>query len=169
MKPIIVAAVMLATAGLAAAQAPQRVPDRQIVLPPMGDFVPGYQQHAGRQSIVEFVPRGQTVQRYTKIITLNTFPVPPGMTEAAALAGFAKRYQAACSGTTYTVVPLANGNAGVRLDCARNPQTGKRETVFARAVAMHPEMAIVQYMTTYLTMPPEAQAARDFLGKVTVR
>lgn len=171
MKSALIAAALTSVlAPAAVAQLPQqRVPDRQVELPPLPGFVPGYSKRVGRQSIVEFVPRGQTVQRYSKMVTLTTFPVAPGMTEAAVLGGFAKRYQAACGGTTVSVVPLGNGRAGVRMDCSRNPTTGKRETVFARAVSMNPEMAIVQYMTTYLTMPAEAQFAREFLGKVTVR
>lgn len=167
MKPVLIAVAALA--ALTPATAQQRVPNRQVALPPLPGFVPGYSQRAGRQSIVELVPRGQTVQRYTKMVTLNTFPVAPGMTANQTLVNFANRYQAACPRTTAAVMNLGGGNQGVRLDCPRNPKTGKRETVFARAVAMSPEMAIVQYMTTYLAMPGEAAFARDFLGRVSVR
>lgn len=165
--------IMIATTAMAmapaTAQVRQRVPDRQIVLPPIGNFVPVHNQRVGRQSIVEFVPRGQSVRSYTKMVTLNTFPVALGTTADATLANFAQRYQAACRGTRVAVINLGAGNRGVRMDCSRNPRTGRPETVFARAVSMKPEMAIVQYMTTYVAMPGEAAYARDFLGRVAVR
>ena len=142
---------------------------RQVDLRPPADFVVANTQRQGTSQTVEWVPRGQTVQRYNKVITLNTFVAKPGLTPSTVLTAFAQRYRAACPRAAVAPIILGGGNTGVRIDCPRTPRTGKPETVFARAVAAYPAMAIVQYATTYYTMPAEAAQARDFLGRVAVR
>lgn len=157
---------LLATTPVALAA---QVPDRQVLLPPAPGFVPGYSAKQGRQTIVEFVPKGETVKRFTRMITLQTVPAPRGMTDAQFLAGFAKTYIARCPRAKAIVVPFSNRQAGVRIDCPRHPATGQAETVFARAIAIAPEMAIVHYTSKAFVLPKEAGWARDFLGRVTVR
>lgn len=177
MKPLALIATFVLTSAPAAAQygpsparpAPPAGRTKQVQLPPIPNFVVGHSQRAGTSQIVEFVPRGQTVQRYNKMITLSSFVVKPGVTPPAILSAFAQRYRAACPRASVSPIVLGGGNGGVRIDCPRHPKTGKPETVFARAVSAYPAMAIVQYMTTYFTMPAEAAQARDFLGRVSVR
>lgn len=140
-----------------------------VALPQVPGFQIGSQQQAGRAVLVELVPTGQTVQRYTKMITLVTTPGAGQMPSANFVTLFAKRYLATCPGSRATPVPMGKGLAGIRIDCSRHPKTGKPETVFARALPVGPDMALVQYMTTYMTMPAEAQFARTYLGSVTLR
>lgn len=142
---------------------------RQVYIPPIPNWTVGHSQRVGTNQIVEWVPRGQTVHRYTKMITLNSFVPRPGVTPNAVLSNFAQRYRAACPRTTVVPVRLSSGYSGVRMDCPRNPTTGRPETVFARALSVYPAMAIIQYMTTYVTMPTEAAQAREFLGRVGIR
>lgn len=156
--------IALAAPGGAVAQ----VPDRQVYLPPAPDFVPGYSTRQGRQTLVELVPKGQTVKNFTRMITLQTAPAPRGMTEQNYIAAFAKGYVARCPRAKAIVVPMAR-SAGVRIDCPRHPATGRPETVFARAIAMPPEMAIVHYTSKTFMAPKEAGWAREYLGRVAVR
>ena len=151
----------------AAPPAPNRT--RQVDIRPPADFVVANTQRQGTTQIVEWVPRGQTARSYDKVITLNTFVAKPGLTPPAVLSAFAQRYRAACPRATVAPIVLGGGNTGVRIDCPRTPRTGKPETVFARAIAAYPAMAIVQYATTYFTMPAEATHAREFLARVAVR
>ncbi len=160
--------VLAAIAALPVAL-PAQVPDRQVFLPPAPGFVPGYSAKQGRQSIIEFVPKGETVKKFTRMITLQTLPAPRGMTDAQFLAGFTKTYLSRCPRAKAIVVPMAGKQAGVRIDCPRHPATGQPETVFARTIAIAPEMAIVQYTSKAFVLPKEAGWARDFLGRVTVR
>ncbi|UVO49319.1 hypothetical protein M0208_01845 [Sphingomonas sp. SUN019] len=146
-----------------------QVPNRQVYLPPTPGFVPGYSARQGRQTLVELVPKGQTVKNFTRMITLQTAPVPRGMTEQNYIAAFAKGYVTRCPRARAIVVPLLNRAAGVRIDCPRHPATGQSETVFARAIAMPPEMAIVHYTSKAFVLPKEAGWARDYLGRVAVR
>jgi len=157
-------AALLLAQGAAA-----QIPNRQVIMPPTPDFVPGYQARQGRQTIVEFVPRGQTVRNFTRMITLQTMPVAPGLTAASALARFGQGYVGRCPRASARTVPLSNGASGIRIDCPRHPATGRAETVFVRAIAMPPEMALVHITTKYFTMPAEAGWARDYLGRVGIR
>ena len=140
-----------------------------VALPQVPGFQVGNQQQSGRAVLVELVPVGETVQRFTKMITLQTTPGAGQTSSATYVAMFAKRYLASCPGSTATPVPMGKAAAGIRIDCSRHPKTGKPETVFARAFPAGPDMAMVQYMTAYLTMPTEAQFARTYLGSVTLR
>ena len=146
-----------------------QVPNRQVYLPPTPDFVPGYSARQGRQTLVELVPKGQTVKNFTRMISFQTAPAPRGVTEQVYVAAFTKGYIARCPGAKAIVVPMANRTAGVRIDCPRHPATGQSETVFARAIAMLPEMAIVHYTSKAFVLPKEASWARDYLGRVAVR
>lgn len=140
-----------------------------IALPQVAGFHIGNQQQAGRAVLVELVPVGQTVQRFDKMITLQTTPGGSQVSSATYVATFAKRYLATCPGATAAAVTMGKNLAGIRIDCSRHPKTGKPETVFARALPVGPDMALVQFMTAYMTMPAEAQWARNYLGSVTLR
>ena len=140
-----------------------------VSLPQVAGFHIGNQQQAGRAVLVELVPVGQTVQRFDKMITLQTTPGGSQVSSATYVAMFAKRYLATCPGATAVAVTMGKNLAGIRIDCSRHPKTGKSETVFARALPVGPDMALVQFMTAYMTMPAEAQWARTYLGSVTLR
>lgn len=140
-----------------------------VALPQVAGFHIGNQQQAGRAVLVELVPVGQTVQRYDKMITLRTTADAGRIPSATYVATFAKRYMATCPGSTANAVNMGGGTAGIRIDCSRHPNTGKPETVFARALPVGPDMALVQFMTAYMTMPAEAQWARNYLGSITLR
>lgn len=166
MKPIALAASALAALA-ASTTFHANSQDRQVTLPPAPGFVIGNQQRAGRQILVELVPQGQSVNAYTKMISLQTFPdvaatTPPGMFANE----WARRYVAACPRASSTLVPMAGGASGVRIDCPRHPNTGKPETVFARVFPVGRDMALAHVTMKYLAMPREAQWARDYLGRV---
>lgn len=173
MKPLVpmIAAAVMALAPTSAAAQPRGPQPRmqQLMLKPPGNFVVGHSQRVGTQQIVEWVPRGQTVKRYTKMITLNSFVPRAGIGPSSVMESFSSRYRNACRGTRVSHMSLGGGKTGIRMDCPRSPMTGKPETVFARAIPMRPAMAIVQYMTTYTAPPGEAAFAREFLGNASVR
>ncbi len=160
---------LIAVAVVAVPVAAQPGRTRQVQLPPLPGFVPGHGQRVGNQQIVEFVPRGQTVQRYTKMVTMTSFPARPGISTDALLRAFVQRYNGGCPGARVAAMNLGGGNRGARIDCVRHPRTGKPETNFVRVVDARPAVAIVSYMTAYAPSPTEAYFARDFLGRVAVR
>ncbi len=121
-----------------------------LLAPADSRFVFGWEAPAGH-GMREYVPRGETVENWTRMVTLQRFGYRAGMTPAAVLARTAALMQAACPGATVTPgesVPLAGHvSATIRVDCPRNPQTGKPETMFARAVLGDDALHMVQAAT----------------------
>jgi hypothetical protein len=166
MKTIAVAAglaVAFASSGMLAPASAQR----QVSLPAAPGFVIGNQQRAGRQILVELVPAGQSVNRYTKMISLQTFPnvaatVPPG----SFMNAFTRRYLAACPRAQAQMMSLGGGKSGMRIQCPLHPNTGKPETVFARAFPVGRDMAMTHVTLKYVAMPGDAAWARDYVARV---
>lgn len=167
MKPIVILAVATILLGSPATAQPGRT--RQLYLPPLAGFGPPQGQRAGQSQMIEMVPRGQSLQRYSKIVTVTTFPARPGISADQLLRAFTQRYVAGCPRAQVRPIDLGGGNRGARIDCTRHPRTGRPETTFVRAAVGQPAVAIASYMTTYFTMPGEATVARDFLGRIGFR
>jgi hypothetical protein len=116
------------------------------------------------------VPKGETVEDFTKMVSLQTAPNLGTVPEAAFLEQFGEKYSAACPNTAATDVPFGAGGArGLRLDCPRHPATGTMETVFVRVLDLGQDLGIVQITLRTFPMPADAQWARDYLGRVTVQ
>ncbi len=63
-----------------------------VGLPPVEGFVVGYQQTAGPQSIEERVPRGETVQDWSRMITTLKLTWAEGVLDAVALCSAASAH-----------------------------------------------------------------------------
>jgi hypothetical protein len=162
-------------AAFAFAQSPpdkvpdRQVADRQVALPAEDGLVVGHQARQGRAVLVELVPRGETVRRFTRMVTLQTLPGLARIPEADVLARFAARYREGCPRAASEAFGRENGFEGVRIDCPLHPRTGRMETVFARLLALDPDRAMVQITLTQVPQPADARWARDYLGRVAVR
>lgn len=169
MHPIGLAALAavacLAFSGAVPAQEGRAVPERKVELPAETGLVVGHQARQGRAVLVELVPAGESVQRYTRMVTLQTMPGMGGISEGEILGRFTDLYRARCPKSTSA--PLAP--SGIRIDCPLHPATGRMETVFARALDLAPDGAIVHITLTTLPMPADSRWARDYLARVAVR
>lgn len=157
-------ALPLLTALLTAAALPAAA--QQIAMPSPPGFVLGYEGRQGANLVREFVPRGQTVKNYTKMLSMHRLAGMGRVPEKTFAIEWAKRYIAACPGATPTAVPFGTTAAGIRIDCRRHPRSGKPDTVIARAIRTGPDMTLVFATFRYLPAPREAQWARDQLGAV---
>lgn len=96
----------------------------------------------------EFVARGETVKDWTRMLTVQTLPWRMGLTPTGVLRMVANGMEAACGGATSSPIDAATldgrDGATIRVDCPRNPQTGKAETMFARAVQGDRSITMVQ-------------------------
>ncbi|KQO58670.1 hypothetical protein [Sphingomonas sp. Leaf257] len=123
-------------------------PVTEHIAPPVpSDFVLGF---AGRgpAPIREYVPRGQTVERWTRMVTVLQLGWKPGMGPRRYAELWAQSMQRACPGTTVGEMrdtPLAgHESVTLRLDCPRNPQTGQAEMVIGRYVTGGEQLHNVQ-------------------------
>ncbi len=134
---------------------------------PMADgFVVGYRQTAQMGAIEERVPRGETVQDWSRMVTLLTMNVD--MTPEAYLDAFARQIATACPGAT--VGPRTASITGAyksldgRTDCALNPGTGKPETFFYRIFAAGGRLYMAQVAFRRVANASDAAWARSQLS-----
>jgi hypothetical protein len=142
------AATLLIGCGIAVAAQPAVDAENLIVSPP-ADFKVGYDSRDANKSITEFVPAQETVEDWTRMLTVQVFR--HAKVEAAAfLQGIGKGYVAACPGTTVRGNGIHTGQVNgyvvsmLILQCPTNPATGKPETTIFRAIKGNDALYVVQ-------------------------
>ena len=135
-------AILAALAVLAAG------PAERLVAPLPAGFVVGYRAAQGEVSMEERIPQGETVDAWTRMITLQRF----GGTAVSArglLQNIAASLGRGCPGGTTSAIVEATLDgrryASMRANCPLNPGTGKPETFFARTVSGADALYSVQY------------------------
>jgi hypothetical protein len=156
-----IACLAVAAAALASPAAAEK-----LALPPAPGFIAGHHATQGRLTIDEYVPRGESVQRWTRMITVQRISGLGNVPAPQFVAEIAKRYVAGCRGKATGLAVPFGAAAGARLDCPRNPMTGAPETLFIRAIPGGGDMFCVQIAFRGIPMPRETQWARDYLGRV---
>lgn len=150
----------LMIAMLPAAQESER-----LVWPVAQGFVVAHHQETAQVSIEEQVPKGETVENWTRMITqLRRGPVDP-MQFAI---GMASSWRQACTGAKASDPVAGPRGVDIRIDCPRNPQTGKPETMFQRTVAGEGRLYILQ--VAFRSTPDAKQAvwAKAQLDRATL-
>ena len=138
------------------------------------DFHSDFQAENAFQSIEEFVPEGETVEDWTQMVTVQKFNIPNRAMPAEVLLNrLAAGMKAACPGTVAapieTTTLQGRSVSELRLDCPSNPQTGKPETMFARAIADDAHLHVVQ--VAYRSTPTESEKrwAQEYLDTVSLQ
>jgi hypothetical protein len=129
-------AIVLSGIAAAAAAAPAEWSGR----PPAAGFVVGFDKANAEQAIVERIPAGETVERWTRMLTSQRFigrASDPGPRQL--LVNIQNLLARACPGgsTTQIVAMTVSGRPAARMrsDCPLNPQSGLPETFFIIAFA----------------------------------
>jgi hypothetical protein len=145
----------------------QANPER-LASPPLPDFITAHSASNASQSIREEIPRGETVQAWTRMITTQRFV---GLARTATPAQYAQNVMAAvpqaCPGAR--VSPLSNlsisGRSAVRfqLDCPRSAG-GRPETFILQAIAGSSDMHVKQVAWRGGTTPARLAWGRQFLA-----
>lgn len=165
-KKLMLAAVMLPLA----AQAAQAVERASFGEPPK-DFKIGYQIQQNGMIMVELVPQKQTVDNWTQMITLQSMAsANPGAE------GFrnnmANLWQNVCPKSSFNPIIEGeeNGYSGAlwQLTCEHNPQTGKPEYTWFKAIQGNDSLYVKQYAFRYAPNKKEIHNALDQLRKFTV-
>ena len=112
-------------------------------------FVEGHRVERPYGMIVEWVPEGETVQSWTRIITVQRFgEAATRQRPREVIANMARDLPASCpggvSGAVETLRVSGRQAARFRADCALNPGTGLPETLFALAIAGERDMHMFQ-------------------------
>ena len=135
---------------------------------PPADFETGYQASQGGQTIVELVPKGQTVQNWERMVTLQTFA---GDTRSVIdfRRAVSDGWRSACPGGN--TINLSEGQengypfAFWQMTCERNPQSGRPEYTWIKAMRGERALYVAQYAFRHLPSRAElTDAARRLRG-----
>ncbi len=167
------AALTLATIGAMIGATSAHAQER-LAFPREPGFVMGFDKANATQSIQEWVPTGETVERWSRMLTHQRFTgtIQQGQTPAGLLEWISNQIKVACPGAQASAVTSASrfGRTGARMKsvCPLNKATGKPETTFYRAFAGARDMHVAQ--VAFRSVPDAAGEAwaRAYLDKVLV-
>lgn len=160
--------LILAAALLSVPAAAQAAEQASFGAAPKG-FKTGHQAGNGSGSIVELVPQKQDIRNWTQMVTQQTFR---GNVQSAA--GFrsvlSNLWQNVCPKSSITHLAEGEENgypfALWKMSCADNPQTGKPEYTWVKAVRGSEGLYVKQYAFRYAPDSAQSNAAvtqlRDF-------
>jgi hypothetical protein len=142
--------------------------DEHLALPMQPGFETAHQQQAQTGSIEERVPRGETVEDWSRMVTL--LQLYTDMPPETYLANFTANVGSACPGTktvpaTKTMVAGHKMLEG-RLDCPRNPATGKPETFVYRLYQGNGRLHMAQIAFRKVPSATEIGWARSELAQL---
>ena len=118
-------------------------------------FVVGYTVEQGPMLMEERIPKGESVQQWSRMVTVQRFRGGASIGARPFVDRLTGMWSGACPGAQ--IGPVEEGTvdgapfAAVRADCPRNPATGKPETMFARVFAGPSDLHSVQY--AFRTVP----------------
>jgi hypothetical protein len=144
-----------------------------LLVSPPKDFKVGFVQNSGNYSMTEFVPAEETVEDWTRMLTVQVYRHLQ-IDAAAFLQSVGKRFADACPGTTVIGKGIQTGQVNgyvvsmLFLQCPKNPSTGKPETTVFRAIKGQDVLYSVQ--RAWRGVPPEQELDEVLhaLAQVTV-
>lgn len=141
-----------------------------LARPPVAGFVVGYEVARDGNSIVEQVPAGETVEKWTRMVTTQRFA---GVARRADADGFLQLMldglQRACPGATVAYRRPGTKTAQMRVDCPLNPSTGLLETFFAKALPGTSDMHVAQVAFRRVPSAEDVVWAERYLAGVSLK
>lgn len=142
--------------------------------PALPGFVVGHSLARGGSSIEERVPQGETVHKWSRMVTVQRFAgVALNMAPAPYLQNIADNLlPRSCPGAraseVRTFAVAARPAAQMRVTCPLNPQTGLPETFYMRAIAGAQDLHVAQVAFRSVPSKADAQWAEKHLDQVTL-
>ena len=135
---------LVAAAAMQSGPAPEWIGRAQLP-----GFVEAHRVERPHGMIVEWVPEGETVQNWTRIVTVQRFgEAATRQRPREVIANMARDLSASCPGGVPSAVETLRVSgrqaARFRADCVLNPGTGLPETLFALAIAGERDMHMFQ-------------------------
>jgi hypothetical protein len=125
--------VIAVSALLTIAAGPPAPAGERVALAPLPGFTLAFREEGDGNLIEERIPLGETVQRWTRMVTIQRFAGVVQRADAATYLGIIRNnLPRSCPGGTTSAISalIVSGHRAARLraDCPRNPQTGLPET-----------------------------------------
>ena len=125
----------------------------------------GYEKKAGGQIMTEMVPEGETVEKWTEMVTVQIFLNMRDVTPAQYRARIEKLWAGACAGSVFSNVKDGVENGYPTLTwfqkCPRNTQTGKPELTWMKALQGRDSFYLVQKAYKF---EPSAEQRKEWGG-----
>lgn len=165
--------ILIAALAFALPAAAQAQEGETIAQAPLTGFVHAFANSGAGGSVDEWVPRGETVRRWTRMVTVQRFA---GVADNASPVGYINTSMAtlreACPGAqpfqVYQLMIAGRPASRVRVDCPRNPETNLPETFFLLAIAGQHDMHVTQVAFRRVPTPADVSFARTQLESVTL-
>ena len=135
-------------------------------------FELGYQASEGVMDMTEFVPAGETVHDWTRMLTVQVFKGEGGAQIQLFAESLQQGWNSACADASTTKLDEGSVNAFPYADwrfvCPLNPHTGEPESMWLRAVSGNDAFYVVQYAYRAEPTPEREAEARGHLDGVSV-
>ncbi len=159
-------------AVLAAAPAHAGLQDENLLVAPPPGYEVGYHAQNSEQLITEMVPKGQSVEDWSEMVTVQIFRSLSDVSPADFRAHMAKQWAVACPGSALAGSADATENgytvASWTLNCRLNPDSGKPECALFKAIEGRDALYVVQKAFRYLPTAGEMDRWHGYLDKVQV-
>lgn len=147
-------------------------PAERLASPALSGFIVGYQAANAAQSIREEVPRGESVERWSRMVTTQRFTALAARSTASAYArNVTASVPRACPGAAASPIAAltVSGRPAARfqVDCPRNA-SGQSETFILLAIAGDTDMHVKQVAFRGPTRPADLAWARGFLDRTVL-
>jgi hypothetical protein len=171
MRTAILRCVVLFAAFAASAASADLENENLLVTAPPGYKV-GYSDKKPNMVMTEFVPAKETVENWTEMVTVQVFfglkATPPQFMNE-----MAKNWRAACPDApeAHTVADAPENGYPTRvwlLDCPKNPQSGKPEITWFKAVQGNDSFYLVQKAFRFEPSKEQITQWMGYLRKVSV-
>jgi hypothetical protein len=148
--------------GLALSIAAQGAAPEWIVQDPLPGFFVDFREEGSDGMIVEQVPDGESVERWTRMVTVQRFGgAAQRLSPQALLGNMVDGLATSCRGARTSpieaVMVTGRPAARFRADCPNNPVTGLPETFVALAIAGAADLHVVQ--VAFRRVPSAADSA----------
>jgi hypothetical protein len=141
-----------------------------LTRPPVPGFVVGYQVERNGNLIIEQVPSGENVDKWTRMVTTQRFAGVARRTDGNGfLQNMLNGLQRGCPGAKVTYRRPSGKAAQMRVDCPLNPGTGLPETFFAKAIPGASDMHVAQVAFRRVPNARDVAWAERYLAGVTLK
>lgn len=160
---------LLAGASPARADALQ---DENLLLSAPAGFKVGYQASNGKEDMVEYVPTAETVDDWTKMVTVQVFHDTSNADPETFAARVGDAWKSSCTGGEATKLATGAENgypiAVWAYSCTLNPETSKPESMWLKVTSGGDALYSVQYAYRLEATEELATPALDYLHTVMV-
>lgn len=166
---------LFAVALLCAAPAQAQVAQEWVAQRAQPDLVVAHEQRANGSTIVERIPRGETLERWSRMVTNQRFAGLMARGGGGVLDEWLNNFTGglanACPGSSTAglqrLTVSSRPAVQLRANCPRNPTTGQPETIFLIAIAGRADLHVAQVAYRRVPSAADIAYARVQLASVT--